>query len=493
MLIVGTYADGLMQDDTPAPAIPRLTKFINSILPAEVAIHLLPFYPSSGDGGFAIDDWFTVRPNLGTWSDVHSLATNRLLIVDGIYNHVGIGHKWVKQFMSSPQAALDLVHAYCNVDERVGPISPRGHCVLRRHNIAGEVWHVWQTFSETAVDIRLDNASILADIDRHLLTLKKNGVWGIRLDAVAYYAKSLGSQIRHNPGGFQIADSLAKQVEHHGMRVFAQIDCDTDGCRYFDRESQSYYVINDFTYSAYLAFAIISKDPEPLARHLVKTSTVPKVCLRAPRNHDGILLRSGLLEPSVLSRLVAALAKYGVGVRTIAGDPYEINCSAPFLYMLSGGRDLLYDWIELAVAVTGMTPGWSYFYLPFLLGYIPEDDTLTDAIDDPRALNRKHIPKSLKQDFLKSTRRTRLYELLTVLASLHGDPNKLPRFEKFNVSVYGDHLLSLITPDGQYRLLANFSNQQSAAFPLSLKGELIYANRCDEKTVAPVGYGIWRT
>jgi len=282
MLIVGTYADGLASDESSAPAIPRLTKLLDLMLPPQVAIHLLPFYPSSGDGGFAIDDLFSVLPYLGTWHDIQTLATSRRLVVDGVYNHVGSGHWWVKQFMSSPQTVVHLLHAYRSKDSGAGPISPRGQPVLQRYEIDGEVWHLWQTFSRAAVDVRLNNQEVQAEIDRHLQVLSNHGVWGVRLDAVAYYAKSLGSQIRHNPGVFQLADLIAKRVEDHGMRVFAQIDCDADGRRYFAHPSQFHYIVNDFSYAAYLAHAILSHDPRLLAKHLVNTSSVKHICLNPP-------------------------------------------------------------------------------------------------------------------------------------------------------------------------------------------------------------------
>jgi len=357
VLIIGTYADGVALQSLNASKIADLTAFLDVVAPAHVGIHLLPFYPTSGDGGFAIDDWFSVRSDLGSWTDIEVLASARKLIVDGVYNHVGIGHEWMRRFLASPDLATDMLHAYRTDDATQGPMSPRGQPVLCRYDIAGQAWHVWQTFTDTAVDIRLDNQVVIGAIDQHLRMLSQNGVWGVRLDAVAYYSKFLGGQIRHNPGVYEIANNLAMTIERYGMHVFAQVDSDEDGIRYFRRKSQSHYVINDFTYSAYLALAILTGDPAPLARHLARTASVPKICLRSPRNHDGLLLRSGLLAPLDRQRLIEAAAEYGIGARLSGGVPYELNCSAPFLYAQSNGRHRLSDVIELAVAITGMTHG----------------------------------------------------------------------------------------------------------------------------------------
>ena len=414
MLISGVYADGLSTARESVTRLRSLGSFLESVLPPEVGLHLLPFSPTSGDWGFAIDDWFAVRDELGDWADVRALGQNRRLVVDGVYNHVGVGHKWVREFVSSPGTASRVLHAYQGLEPDDGPISPRGRPVLRPHEVHGAQWHLWQTFTDAAVDVRLDSDSVLEEIDQHLRLLRANRVWGVRLDAVAYFQKYPGCEIRHNPGVYEIADSIAALVERHGIRVFAQLDCDSDGLQYFGKPTQSHYVVNDFSYSAYLTLAVVSGDAQPLARHLSATAKTPRVCLRAPRTHDGILLRSGLLNTHDRDRLIDAVGSHGVPVRMSGSSPYEINASAPYLYGLAGRRPRLGDVIELVVAVTGMTPGWGYLYLPLLLAHVPEDSVGGD-VSDPRSVNRALVPASVLDEFTSSGRASRMWNLLKTL------------------------------------------------------------------------------
>ena len=97
MIIVSTYPNLSGQIDSGS-LLQQLQQTLEKLLPSDVIVHLLPPYPASGDGGFAADDWFSTRAGLGCWRDVANWASNRELILDGIYNHVGFAHPWVKDF-----------------------------------------------------------------------------------------------------------------------------------------------------------------------------------------------------------------------------------------------------------------------------------------------------------------------------------------------------------------------------------------------------------
>ena len=102
MIIVSTYPNLSGQIDSGS-LLQQLQQTLEKLLPSDVIVHLLPPYPASGDGGFAADDWFSTRAGLGCWRDVANWASNRELILDGIYNHVGFAHPWVKDFFSAPR------------------------------------------------------------------------------------------------------------------------------------------------------------------------------------------------------------------------------------------------------------------------------------------------------------------------------------------------------------------------------------------------------
>ncbi len=217
MLIVGTYADGLLDMTGRPSSIPQVRSYLDSILEPCVAVHVLPVCPAAGDSGFAPNDWCDVRPELGDWQDVAALASTRPLLLDGIYNHVGIGHRWVTERLSSQRPMTDSIfYEFSQHDAELAPRSPRGGSVLRPHMARGGLVYFWQTFSDAAIDVRVNHGAVLEEIARHLDLLSGASAWGVRLDAVAYYMKALDGPVRHVDGVHALASHVATLAEIAG-------------------------------------------------------------------------------------------------------------------------------------------------------------------------------------------------------------------------------------------------------------------------------------
>lgn len=490
MIIVSSYADGIRLR-TGKSSIRDIDSLSAAMFPKEVGFHLLPFFLQSGDGGFAINDWFEVRQDLGTWADIATLAAHRPLMVDGVYNHVGIEHKWVAQFWESPEAASQFLHAYLVKNADVGPMSPRGSSVLRPYRVAGRTWHLWQTFPP-AVDINLTSTAVLEEIERHLDFIALQGIWGIRIDAPAYYAKKLGGNIRHNPGAQEITSTIADMISRRGMRVLGQLDCDPPHLEYLAKPSERGCARYDFSYSAYLAIALLLGDPRPLAEHSRITASVGKLCLRSPRTHDGILLRSIFIKPWAVELLREVVESHGANLRYEANRPYEVNCSGPYMYSLSAHGQPVKNLIELAVAITGILPGWAYYYLPFIFGYAPELSEQCESSSDPRALNRSAVPISVVEEYNGSEYSSRINGLIAVLSKIHDESPDQIAYESPGISVIDDVILCLETSDKRYKLIANFSAQGSMPIGSLAAGEMVYSHQCSASAVEPFGYGLWQ-
>ena len=64
-----TYADSMVGD------LKSLEHVLDTYFKEEIAgVHILPFFPSSGDRGFAVINYDTVDPSFGTWDDIDRLA-----------------------------------------------------------------------------------------------------------------------------------------------------------------------------------------------------------------------------------------------------------------------------------------------------------------------------------------------------------------------------------------------------------------------------------
>jgi len=488
MLIIGAYPKSVENSDKSSP-INSTIKTINSLAPSESVIHLLPFCPSSGDFGFAPDNICQVDPSFGSLEDLYELTNTYRCVFDGIYNHVGNGHNWVKSFKNKPKQLSKLLHAYYSEKELNGPISPRGQPALHKTGNKTKGWYLWRTFTEYAVDIRLESPEVKKYIQAHLNFLYSLGAWGVRLDAVAYYKKNLDGEIRHNSGVNQIANEVAESAYNLGLSVFAQINRDEEGLKYFTDSRFSKVVINDFTFAAYLVLALLRSEPAFLVDY-DRRCTDGRICIRAPRTHDGILLRSKAMPVEDKESLIDCITCLGIPIRVENGDPYELNCSLPFLLQNAfpdyGDRAL-----ELAIVITGMSSGLAYFYLPILLNYSPETNTNSQAKNeayDPRELNREPITfNHLKKEKTKKWV-VKCKMLLDTLSKIRANSDLPDQDFKTSMNTYDKNVLTSITEDGRYRLVANLSGEQISLPDSFLEGECLISNSSITSNLEPMQF-----
>lgn len=494
MIILGTYPNGFETPDSGVSPLAHLGSLLTTVSPQRLGLHLLPFNPSSGDNGFASDDWFTVRDDLGTWEDVRVLAKQEKLIVDCIYNHVGIGHDFARRFFADPTTGSALVHAFMSDTDVELPRSPRGGPSVRPHVINGNRWLVWQTFAASMVDINLDNSEIQDVIGAHLGFLSAQGIWGVRLDVPAYYGKKLHADTpRHHDDAYRLARKIANIAQQHRLAVSAELDSDSDGLRYFPRDVGYEVPIVDYSYSANLAFAILSGNTGEFAKHLERSWLLPQTLIRSPRTHDGILLRSKNLVPEVLGGLIGLANRYHLPIRVIDDSPYELNCSLPYLCSLGIAQERIWERIELIIATSGFVPGWCYLYLPFVFGHIPESSPglIVGHSQDPRALNRSPLPLPIQDTFAKSPQSASISDLLHWLGNLHDEFGDQEEFTSDSVEAIGQTTLSIKRKKARLQMLANFSPEEAVEVSKVTSGQWITGRRSSQDCLEPLGFGFW--
>jgi hypothetical protein len=494
MIWITTYPGSLKPDARSRSPLRALIEFCDVVLPDQMGVHLLPFSPSDGDGGFAQRDWYSVDEAFGNWQDIEEISSRRRLIVDGVYNHVGINHAIAQRFLKSPSANSNLVYAFRRNETFSTIRSPRGLPVVRLHNVGGERWCLWQTFGSCQVDIRLDDPLIQDELRQHLRFLRLRGVWGVRLDAVAYYGKPLGqgeAQL-HHPQARRLARLVASLVREQGMFAVAQLDCDEFGAPYFPAGEYDIPIV-DYSYAAHLAYAVIMCDVREFARHVTEADGLGVTLVRAPRTHDGILLRSGMLQARLVSELTTVARRLGVPSRIIGGSAYELNCTLPYLF--SRDVDTSQGWhrIEIAIAVSGFISGWCFLYLPLLLNYFPEweGSQANIAGDDPRSLNRQPIPAKVWRRFLRSSRCKDVRALLSYLASV-GDGGHVTCFPSAEAPAeFKGRVLTVDCASHEVLLAANVDASRCIDVGSSVRGRLQLGRRVSGRTLGPLGFGFW--
>ena len=176
-------------------------------------LHLMPLLDSPdderSDGGYAVSDFRKVRPDLGTMDDLEDLAAachrrGIRVCLDFVMNHTSEDHAWAKAARSGDQGAQNRYFFYDNWDipnefEKTMPqvfpeTAPGSFTYLPDMNKI-----VMTSFYPFQWDLNYGNPMVFNDMTENMLYLANRGVDIIRLDAVPYIWKQLGTNCRNLP------------------------------------------------------------------------------------------------------------------------------------------------------------------------------------------------------------------------------------------------------------------------------------------------------
>lgn len=196
--ILITYGDQIQAPDRPALQV--LAKTLNYHLKEIInCVHILPFYPYSSDDGFSVVDYTAVDSALGTWDDLPPLGQNFRLMFDAVINHISAQSAWFQGFLRGDEPYIDY---FITVDPEANLSTvtrPRTHPLLTPFETASGTQYVWTTFSADQIDLNFKNPSVLLEIINTLLFYVSRGAEFIRLDAIGYLWKEIGTTCIHLP------------------------------------------------------------------------------------------------------------------------------------------------------------------------------------------------------------------------------------------------------------------------------------------------------
>jgi amylosucrase len=184
-------------------------------------LHLMPLLqPREGDndGGYAVQDYRAVRSDLGDVDDLRDLATTLRehgisLVMDLVLNHVAREHVWAERARAGDPAYRDYFHVFGDrhlpdAYERTLPeVFPEFAPGNFTHDPDLDAW-VWTTFNEWQWDLNWANPSVLAEFAELILWLANLGVEVLRLDAIAFLWKRMGTSCQNQPEVHAITQAL---------------------------------------------------------------------------------------------------------------------------------------------------------------------------------------------------------------------------------------------------------------------------------------------
>jgi glycosidase len=373
-------------------------------------IHILPFFPYSSDRGFAIVDFEEVDPRLGSWQDLEQLSRRYRMMFDGVFNHASSKSRWFQRFLNGRPGYEDFFVSF-NTRDAIDPdhlrliLRPRTSDLLTLfRSIHGSRW-VWTTFSPDQVDLNFRNEKVLMKVLEVLMLYVRRGADIIRLDAVTYIWRELGTSCAHLGQTHALVQLFRAVLDAVAPQVALVTETNVphlDNISYFGDGRNEAQMVYNFALPPLVLNAFHEGDCQTLARW---ASTLGPISDTATYfnfldSHDGIGLLGarGLLAEAEIEALVCKAQEHGglVSYRD-NGDgtrsPYELNITWYSALNREGSdepqRLQVARFIasrSIAIALRGV-PG---VYLPSLFG-AKNDTAAALSGRDARSINRRTI------------------------------------------------------------------------------------------------------
>lgn len=300
------------------------------------SLHLLPFFPSSSDGGFSVIDYKKVREDLGDWSDIETLAERYRLMADLVINHTSWYSDWFQNFREGKEPGKEYFIEVDPTRDLSEVVRPRSSALLTPVKTSDGNKCVWTTFSEDQVDLDFKNPDVLFEfLDIFLFYLSK-GIQVVRLDAIAYLWKELGTDCIHLPETHEVVKlfrSLVEEIAPHVTLVTETNVPHKENISYFG-EGDEAHMVYQFSLPPLLLHAILTENSSYITEWATDLKGTRKGCyfLNFTASHDGIGVRplEGLVPEDEFNYILEAVHKREGFVsyktnRDGSKSPYELN------------------------------------------------------------------------------------------------------------------------------------------------------------------------
>jgi amylosucrase len=175
-------------------------------------LHLMPLFDmpeGDNDGGYAVRSYREVASSLGTMDDLRALATELRhrgisLVLDFVFNHTSDQHEWAERAQDGDPHYQAFYRMYPNrsmpdaFEASMPEVFTDDHPGAFTYNQALKKW-VWTTFHTYQWDLNYENPVVFNRMVEEMLFLANQGVEILRLDAVAFLWKRLGTNCQNLP------------------------------------------------------------------------------------------------------------------------------------------------------------------------------------------------------------------------------------------------------------------------------------------------------
>ncbi len=446
-VILITYGDQVIHPGEPP--LETLDHFLNENIKDIInTIHILPFYPYSSDDGFSVIDYKDVSPSMGSWDDINRLKQNYKLMFDGVINHISQYSYWFQNYIDGGEKYKDF---FIDADPKADlskVIRPRTLPLLHPFEDSdGNIRNIWTTFSKDQVDLNYENYKVLVKVLDALLFYVQNGASLIRLDAIAFLWKEIGTECIHLPQTHEIIQLMREVIHKVAPEVVIITETNVphkENISYFGSGDDEAQMVYNFALPPLIAHSMLKEDSTALTEW-ANSLTLPsdKVCFfNFTASHDGCGMRpvSGLLTEDEITDIVESVKQRGgyVSYRS-HGDgkksPYELNAS--YIDIISDPEDEVEIRVKkmiLSQAVMLCMPGVPGVYFHSLVGST-SDYQGVKRTGVYRSINREKLNYFLLKDQLETFGNLRImvFKKYKRLLSIRKEEESFDPYGKFEI------------------------------------------------------------
>jgi sucrose phosphorylase len=383
-------------------------------------IHILPFYPSSADRGFAPITYEEVDPVFGTWTDVERIAADFDLTIDFMVNHISRQSAFFQDYLEKG-ADSEFADMFLRFDKlapdgnisdedlaRVYTRKPRPpYTVIQRPD--GSKEKIWCTFDSEQIDLDLQSPKSREVLRRFLIRLARSGARMIRMDAFAYTTLRIGTNCFFlEPEVWEILAWLEDFVKPFGVEILPEVH---EHHHYQLKLARRGYWVYDFALPMLVLHTLYHHTGTRL-RHWL--GICPRRQFTTLDTHDGIGVVdvADLMKPEEIQRTVDGLYEKGSNVKKIYSGPeyqnldiYQVNCT---YYSALECND---DAYLAARTIQFFAPGIpQVYYVGLLAG--ENDVELVERTQSGRNINRHNYDLDEIESAIQKTVVERLLKLM---------------------------------------------------------------------------------
>lgn len=373
----------------------------NDLKGAVGGIHLLPFFPSTGDRGFAPTDYTKVDPKFGDWSDVEKLGQEYYLMFDFMINHISRHSKYYEDFQQKKDKSkyADLFLSWDKFWPKGRPTKADVDLIYKRKDKApyqeitfadGSKEKLWNTFGPEQIDLDVRKKVTQEFIKQTLNQLIEHGADIIRLDAFAYAVKKLDTNdFFVEPEIWDLLAQVRDDIVAKGAMILPEIH---EHYSMPFKIAKHGYFIYDFALPMVTLYSLYSGKSERLA-HWLKMCPMKQFTTLDTHDGIGVVDARDILTPEEVKYTSQELYKVGANVKKKYSsaeyhnlDIYQINTT---FYSALGDDDKKYFMARLLQVFAPGIP--QIYYVGMLAG--KNDIKLLEETKEGRNINRHYYTR----------------------------------------------------------------------------------------------------